>query len=114
MRYDLVLHVDKLDGSLAVGLNNAVNYARALPGGGFRMALVVNSMAVEELRADNAAIKTRLEEAVTAGLIVKVCQNALRERGLDPRALYPHCEVVPAGIVEIVSLQQDGYAYVKV
>jgi hypothetical protein len=54
-----------------------------------------------------------LNEALALGAAVKVCNNALTHFGLDPDRLCPGCEVVPAGVVEIVELQRKGFAYVK-
>lgn len=112
-RYDLALHVSKADGSLAVALRNAINYSQALPDGGYHMVLVVNAAAVRQLAADNTEVRDALEKACAQGLSVRVCNNALREQGVRPESLFPQCEVVPAGVVEIVNLQQDGYSYIK-
>lgn len=111
--YDLLLHVDRTDGSLGIALGNAVHYATALEKEAFRMVLVVNSKAVTELTADNAAIAHPLAEAHHLGLGIRVCSNALQAAGINRAALFPQCTVVPSGIVELVRLQEEGYAYVK-
>jgi len=112
-RYNIVLHVDKPDGSLAIAFTNAVNYAKALPEEDFSMILVVNSRAVTQLVRSNAEIGAVLEDASSHGLSIFVCNNALESTGTDPSHLYPQCRVVPAGIVAIVDLQRKGYAYIK-
>lgn len=112
-KYDLLLHVDKTDGSLPVAFTNAINYAKALPEETFSMVLVVNARAVTLLTVDNADIKDALEKAQAHGLSISVCGNALKATGTNPQDLYPGCRVVPAGIVELVTLQREGYAYVK-
>ena len=112
-RYDLVLHVDKTDGSLSIAFNNAINYAQALHGETYRMALVANAKAVTQLTRDNVAIEELLEKACAAGLEIRVCRNALKANGLELDDLFPQCVVVPAGVVEIVNLQREGYAYIK-
>lgn len=111
--YDIVFHVDKRDGTISVAFTNAINYANALPGKEFSMALVVNSVAVTEVVAENKTIGTKLKEAVEKGLEIFVCQNALKANGIKPEALYPQCTTVEAGIVAIVEFQQKGYAYIK-
>lgn len=112
-RYNVVFHVDKADGSLGVAFNNAGNYAQALPGETFAMVLVVNSAAVAQLKRDNAELLPKLEKAHGLGLSIRVCRNALNAAGTDAESLFPQCSVVPAGIVEIVNLQREGYAYIK-
>lgn len=111
--YNVVFHVDKRDGSIGVAFTNAINYALALTNKEFSMALVINSAAVSEIVAENKTIGTKLENAVAHGLRIFVCENALRTNGIQAKALYPQCETVPAGIVKIVELQQNGYAYIK-
>lgn len=113
-KYDLLLHVDKADGSINIAFANACNYAKALPKEAFSMVLVVNSKAVTHLVAGNTDMdKEKFEQARAAGLAIKPCLNALNASGLSPEQLVPGCEVVPAGLVEIVDLQRAGYAYVK-
>lgn len=112
--YNIVLHVDKRDGSITVAFTNAINYALALPDKTFSMVLVVNSAAVAEMiMAENTATGKKLAEAASHGLEVLVCNNALVANGFKPEQLFPQCEVVPAGIVKIVELQQSGYSYIK-
>ena len=111
-KYDLVLHVDKTDGSLSIAMSNAINYAKALIKEPYEMVLVVNSRAVTQM-TKGSAIVSDLEKACAAGLAVRVCRNALEATGTKEEDLLPQCVVVPAGLVEIVDLQRRGYAYVK-
>ena len=39
--------------------------------------------------------------------------TALAEHGIDPARVWPECEIVPAGLVEVVRLQREGFAYIK-
>lgn len=113
-KYDLLLHVDKADGSINTALNNAVNYANALPGESFDMVLVVNAKAAGQMvRGAEGVNAEKMDKALAAGLKIKVCRNALNEHNIDPASLYPFCEVVPAGLVELVERQRAGYAYIK-
>ena len=47
------------------------------------------------------------------GLKIRLCRNALNDNNLTEADLWPGIEVVPAGLVEIVRLQQAGFAYIK-
>lgn len=112
--YEMVLHVDKTDGSLRVALGNAAAFAKALQNESYKMVLVVNSRAVTELKAnDNPELAEPLEKAVSLGLEVRVCQGALRGMEIDPKDLFPQCTLVPGGTLELVRLQKQGYAYIK-
>lgn len=113
-KYDLLLHVDKPDGSINIAFSNAANYAEALKGENFDMILVVNSRAVTQLVAGHADInREKMTRALERGLRIKVCQNALNENKIAPETLFSECTVIPAGIVEIVDRQRDGFTYVK-
>lgn len=113
-KYDLLLHVDKADGSINTALGNAANYAAALKGEKFNMVLVVNAKGVNELLTGSSAIsQEKLKRALESGLEIKVCQNALNEHNIKAENLLPQCRIVPAGVVEIVERQREGYAYIK-
>lgn len=113
-KYDLLLHVDKPDGSINIAFSNAINYAKALAGEEFKMILVVNSKAVTQFVAKAAAVDAdKMNAATTAGLIIKICRNAMNDNNIKEDELFPVCRVIPAGLVEIVDRQREGYAYVK-
>ena len=44
----------------------------------------------------------------------KVCSMTMKRNNIDASQLIPGVEIVPDGIYEIVSRQQDGWGYVKV
>ncbi|PKN08791.1 MAG: hypothetical protein CVU73_06035 [Deltaproteobacteria bacterium HGW-Deltaproteobacteria-8] len=111
MSWKLLLHVDGGGAELATALRNAGNYANAQPGAA--MTLVLNGPAVELLRAGSCPQEADIAKLRGLGLRVLVCNNALKDRGMTPAQLIAGVEVVPAGIVELVRLQDEGYAYVK-
>ncbi len=57
--------------------------------------------AVEKLIADNKAS-------------FKVCAMTMKRNNIDKSQLVPGFEVVPDGIYEIISKQQQGWGYIKV
>jgi intracellular sulfur oxidation DsrE/DsrF family protein len=44
----------------------------------------------------------------------KVCAMTLKRNNIDKDQLVPGVEIVPDGIYEIISKQQDGWGYIKV
>jgi uncharacterized protein len=44
----------------------------------------------------------------------KVCAVAMKNNGIDKSQLLPGVEIVPDGLRELVSKQQDGWGYIKV
>jgi uncharacterized protein len=63
--------------------------------------------------------KTKQEPAVQQliadkGISFKVCAMTLKRNNVDQTQLIPGVEVVPDGIYEIISKQQEGWGYIKV
>lgn len=111
MSWKLLLHVDGGDAELGLALKNATNYNNAVAG--TAMALVINGPAVKLLRAGSCPREADITRLLGVGLRVLACNNALKDHGMTPEQLVGGIEVVPAGIVELVRLQDEGYAYVK-
>ena len=112
MHYDIVFHLDKDQDELNIALSNIANYLKALDKEHFTAVLLVNGPAIKLMvkDADNGAKLTALGDL---GLEVRVCNNALTHFGIAPADLCPCCRIVPAGVVELVDLQRQGFAYVK-
>ena len=105
MSYDLCLHVDANDPAvLAFAFVNARNYMNGLPGKEFELVLVANGPAVKLFVPAQAELQKTAEELMARGLKLRLCKNALDANKMTAADLWPGCEVVPAGLVEIVEL----------
>ena len=114
MNYDLVVHVDLNDaGILGLALNNIANYCAALPDEKFRVRMVVNGPAVQLFRRATCPHAERISELSAKGITFALCANALRSFSVASEELLPSCEIIPAGIVELIRLQREGFAYIK-
>ena len=114
MSYDLCLHVDANDPAvLAFAFVNARNYMNGLPGKEFELVLVANGPAVKLFVPAQAELQKTAEELMARGLKLRLCKNALDANKMTAADLGPGCEVVPAGLVEIVELQNKGFAYIR-
>ena len=114
MEYDLILHLDSAEESLLrMCLRNAGNYYKALPDEHFELVLVANGGGVKHFARDTPELKNWAAELADRGMKIKVCANAMAEHGIKAEDLWPFCEVVPAGLVAIIDLQNLGYSYVK-
>lgn len=114
MAYDLVVHMDACDMNLLdLALNNIANYLAALEGKTpCSVTLVANAAAVKLFTRD-CPKASRIAELASRGVRFKLCANALRSQNLQETDLLESCTVVPAGMVELVRLQDAGFAYVK-
>lgn len=68
-------------------------------------------LAVKGRSAQQAAVQKLIADNKAS---FKVCAMTLKRNNIDKDQLVPGMEVVPDGIYEIVSKQQDGWGYIKV
>lgn len=114
MNYNLVLHMDSLDENIMrLVLRNAANYLNALPEEKFQLVIVANGPAVRHFIRGERENEEAARALSERGVQFRLCANALRDNELDKEDLWPFCAIVPAGLVEIVKLEREGYAYIK-
>ncbi len=112
MNYDVVFHVD-LDESkiLDVAISNINNYFNAIEGKQANVILLINGPAVKLIKQENAP--QDLIDLQEKGLSIRVCQNAINKFSFSKEMLLNGIEIVPAGIIELVRLQNEHYSYIK-
>jgi len=114
--FKAAFHVDHQDLQVfGMALGNIRHTLEAVSGQGqpFELTLVVTGPAIlltRDLSGDSAALAATL---AGQGLRFEVCHNAMQNFGVAREALPACCQVVPAGIVRLVELQQAGAAYIK-
>jgi hypothetical protein len=113
MYYDMLIHIDGDLPTFNMAIKNVNNYVNALTGEEYSVAIVINGNAIEYLRHTICPQYETIKKLCSGNLRIYACNNAIREHGIEPTELIPEAVVVPAGIVHIVKLQRDGYAYVK-
>lgn len=114
MYYNLLVHVDLPEEQrFGMALSNVENYRAALPDESFEVVVLANAGAVRFLKRDDNAHAEGVRALAEQGVVFRACRNALRKAAIDPAELLDCVAVVPAGIVEIVRLQREGYAYIK-
>lgn len=70
------------------------------------------------LLVNGKAITGYLDPANTALLQIEqvafhACRNAMNAHGMTPENLPANVEIVPAGVLDLIKLQDLGYAYIK-
>ena len=114
MNYDLCLHMDSKDPAiLGLVLRNAANYIKALSEERFQLVVVANGPAVTQFTKSNEDFRSVAAPLQDQGLRILLCANALADNKIDQADIWPGCDVVPAGLVEVVRLQREGFAYIK-
>ncbi|WP_298035037.1 DsrE family protein [uncultured Desulfovibrio sp.] len=96
---------------LRLVLKNVANYIKGLPDENFQLAVVANGPAVTLFTNEHADLRELATPLLEQGARVVRCANALANNSIDHSRLWQGCTVVPAGLVEAVRLQREGFAY---
>lgn len=115
MNYRAVFHVDQKDGQVwQLALNNVTNLLSAIPGQDHDLVVLLNGPAVSLMAEEEAApFAEQVRGLAARGVRFLVCENALQRFGVSRECLLAQCQVIPAGIVGLIDLQGQGFAYIK-
>ncbi|MFB9770133.1 DsrE family protein [Lactiplantibacillus modestisalitolerans] len=102
----IVVHVDEV-AKVALAIGNVKNFLKARPTS--TVVVVVNGPAITSLITGAwQPLLTQLPQVE-----VDACANALASHHLTAQQLPATVQVVPAGVVRIIELQEQGYAYLR-
>ena len=93
-------------------LNNVKNLQDDLGADKVTVEVVAYGPGIGMLKFD-APTNSRVSEAIKAGVIVNACENTMRNQKLVRADMHPNVTYVPAGVVEIVKRQHEGWAYLR-
>ncbi len=115
MKSKVVFHVDwEKEERLIMALNNMKNLLKAVPSEEVSACLLANGAAVKLFQRERAfQYAPDIQSLSQKGVRFLVCSNSLNNFGISPEDLVEPCETIEAGIVELIQLQAEGYAYVK-
>jgi len=117
----LLLQIDSDDPqTMNIVLGNAINAKQYYDAKGeaLQVEVVAYGPGITMLREDTSPVKDRIEQARTAipGIVLSMCNNAKtaaeKREGHEISPL-PGVRVVPAGIVRVMELEEQGWSYVK-
>ncbi|MGC8605506.1 MAG: DsrE family protein [Desulfomonilaceae bacterium] len=113
--YKAVFHLDSdKEQTLILALGNINNLFKEIPAQQCDINIVANGTAVKLFKKDTVPNHAKaIEELHKLGVHFKMCNNALTYNKISKYDLIDFCEIVPAGIVEIIDLQRMGFAYIK-
>jgi hypothetical protein len=112
-RSKVVLQVSDADpAKWNLALNNAKNLQTDLGAVNVDVEIVAYGPGIGMLRADSV-VGNRVDEALTAGVKVVACENTMRAQKLAQADMLGKIGYVPAGVVEIMQRQQQGWAYIR-
>jgi intracellular sulfur oxidation DsrE/DsrF family protein len=115
MQYKAVFHVDQNDEQVFnLALNNVTNLLGAIPGQEHDLVVLLNGPAVNLMAWDGVAVfLERIQGLKGQGVRFQVCENALKRFEVDRDSVIAEAQIIPAGIVGLIDLQNQGFAYIK-
>jgi intracellular sulfur oxidation DsrE/DsrF family protein len=112
-RARVVIQVSDSDqGKWNLALNNAKNIQTDLGAANVDIEIVTYGPGIDMLKLDSP-VGGRIGEATTAGVKVIACENTMRGQKLTRADMLNGIGYVPAGVVELMSRQQQGWAYIR-
>jgi uncharacterized protein len=95
-----------------LALNNVKNLQDELGAANVSVEIVAYGPGIGMLKFD-APTNSRISEAIKNGVAVQACENTMRNQKLAKADMHPNVTYVPAGVVQIVKRQQEGWAYLR-
>jgi intracellular sulfur oxidation DsrE/DsrF family protein len=95
-----------------LALNNARNLQADLGASNIDIEIVAYGPGISMLKAESV-VGNRIGEALGKGVKVVACENTMRGQKLTKDDMLNGIGYVPAGVVEIMQRQQQGWAYLR-
>lgn len=95
-----------------LALNNAKNVQQALGADQTAVEIVVYGPGIGMLKMDSP-VAERIAEATGKGVAVVACENTMKAQKLSRADMLQTVGYVPAGVVELMTRQKEGFAYVR-
>lgn len=78
-----------------------------------KIEVVCHGPGIEMMMQDKSIVINKIKEFKDKGVVFNVCEFSLKERKVDKAKLIEQSTYVPAGILEIVEKQEQGWSYIK-
>ena len=112
-RNRVVIQVSDADpGKWNLALNNAKNIQTDLGAASVDVEIVAYGPGIGMVKLDST-VGGRVDEATAAGVKVVACENTMKGQKLTRADMLNGIGYVPAGVVELMSRQQQGWAYLR-
>lgn len=103
---------DNDPGKWNLALNNAKNVQDAFGGDKVEVEIVVYGPGIGMLKAESPTAN-RVTGATKAGVQIVACENTMTAQKLTKADMNPAIGYVPAGVVELMKRQQNGWSYIR-
>ncbi len=115
MTYKAVFHLDQNEKPVInLALNNVINLLRAIPEKNHDLVVLFNGPAAHLVaKATVGEFHDRVKSLTLQGVRFQVCRNAMERFHITEEQIIAECDIIPAGIVTLIDLQNDAFAYIK-
>jgi len=96
----------------ALALNNAANVLEDLGKKNVDIEIVAYGPGLGMLKLESE-VGERVKAALDDGVKVVACENTMRKQKLTQGDMLPNLGYAKAGVVELMSKQAEGYAYIR-
>jgi intracellular sulfur oxidation DsrE/DsrF family protein len=95
-----------------LALNNVKNVQEDLGAKNVDIELVAYGPGLGILKVDSV-VGNKIADALAAGVSVIACENTMKNQKLTRDDMLPKIGYVPAGVVQLMKRQQQGWAYIR-
>jgi len=95
-----------------LALNNARNAQDDLGKDNIDIEIVVYGPGIHILRMD-ATTATRVTQAIQSGISIVACENTMTAQKINKADMHDAISYVPAGVIQLMKRQQQGWAYIR-
>jgi intracellular sulfur oxidation DsrE/DsrF family protein len=95
-----------------LALNNAKNVQDELGASNVDIEIVAYGPGIGMLKAE-ATTSNRVTDAIKAGIQIVACENTMTNQKLTKADMTADIGYVPAGVVELMKRQREGWAYIR-
>jgi uncharacterized protein len=98
-------------------LRNVENVQKALGAKTTKIEVVTHGkgvgMLLAKTSAENAELKTKLDQLHSAGVVFAACENTMKREKLEKKDLVQLSITVDSGVSDVIRKQEEGFAYIK-
>lgn len=78
-----------------------------------KIEVVCQGGALEMLMSSKSIVAEKIKQLSEKGVVFNACEFAMKERKIEKSQMIPQAGFVPAGVIEIVSKQEEGWSYIR-
>jgi uncharacterized protein len=78
-----------------------------------KIEVVCHGAGLDMLVLDKTIVADKIKILVDKGVVFNACEFSIKERKVDRSKIIQTAGFVPAGIIEIVTKQEQGWSYIK-